>query len=333
VTPPTGSAARLTDRELGRLLTRAEIATDDWARLDEPRAPTLATGELGHVIGVTGPPGSGKSTLVDQLIGMARRDGLAVGVLAVDPSSPFTGGAVLGDRVRMSRHAEDDGVFIRSMGSRAATGGLARAARAAVRLLLASGKDVVVVETVGVGQAELDIMNVADTTLVVTVPALGDTVQMNKAGIMEIADAFAVNMADRPGAARTAKDIRQALMLGPTPEWLPPVLQTIAPEGIGVEEVWAALRAHHEHLRAGGLLLPARREHFKREVVDLVATRLREQVERWALASPEVDGLIDAALAQAQGPVAAARAVLRGAVPPVLDLAPAAATGGARTSS
>ncbi len=192
------------------------------------------------VIGITGPPGAGKSTLVDRLIEGFRAEGESVAVIAVDPSSPFTRGAVLGDRVRMQRHASDAGVYIRSMASRTSGGGLAPATRDAVRLAQAAGFDVVLVETVGVGQVELEVVAVADVIVVVTVPALGDGVQAIKAGLTEIADIFVVNMADRPGANRTAIDLKH--MLRDSGREIP-VLQTIAQDGSGVSELLAAVSA------------------------------------------------------------------------------------------
>ena len=217
-------AARLAAGEV-RALARA-------IRMVEDRDPEIATvlqevrGRTGnaHVVGVTGPPGSGKSTLCDQLIARWRAEGHRVGVIAVDPSSPFSGGAILGDRVRMQRHATDSGVFIRSMAARGHLGGLAAAAREAIRLLDASGRDRCLVETVGVGQSELEVMQTADTVLVVTTPASGDAVQIIKAGILEIADIFVVNKADLPGAAKVYRELKDLVRQTKAhAEWPPPV--------------------------------------------------------------------------------------------------------------
>jgi LAO/AO transport system kinase len=235
-----------------------------------------------HVIGITGSPGSGKSTLVDVLARQMRADGRTVAILAIDPSSHLTGGAVLGDRVRMSSHTQDPGIFIRSMGTRGSTTGLARAARDAVKVLDAAGYDIVIVETVGVGQVELDVLTVADVVAVVLVPGLGDTMQMNKAGIMEIGDLFVVNMADRPETHSFVRDLKQALAVGARQAHadMPPVCCTVALSGVGVDNLWATLREFDERDRASGTRRARRQEQQSRELTrhieNHVAAMLRE---------------------------------------------------------
>ncbi len=206
-----------------------------------------------HIIGVTGPPGSGKSTLVDKLIEQYRAQKLTVGVVAVDPSSPFTGGALLGDRIRMNRFANDHDVFIRSMGSRGSLGGIAWATHDIVHILDALGKDIILVETVGAGQAEVDIIQIAETVVLLSIPGLGDDIQTIKAGIMEIGDVFVINKADIDGADRRYVELQTALNLDQASEgWQPPILKVIATTGEGVEELVKAIRDHHEYLMESG---------------------------------------------------------------------------------
>jgi LAO/AO transport system kinase len=226
-------------RDLARAITAIE---NGYASFDDTVAtlPARENGKPSFVVGVTGPPGAGKSTLVDRLIEKFRAGGETVAVIAVDPSSPFTHGAVLGDRVRMQRHSGDTGVFIRSMASRESGGGLAPTTHDAIALAAHAGFDVIIVETVGVGQVELEVVAVADVVAVVTVPALGDSVQTIKAGLTEIADLFVVNMADRPGASRTAVDLKH--MVRESGRDIA-VLQTIASEGTGIDDVMVALTA------------------------------------------------------------------------------------------
>ncbi|MHB8325505.1 MAG: methylmalonyl Co-A mutase-associated GTPase MeaB [Candidatus Dormibacteria bacterium] len=228
-----------------------------------------------QVVGVTGPPGSGKSTMADALTQLWRDQGRRVAVLAVDPNSPFTGGAILGDRVRMQRHALDQGVFIRSMGARGHLGGVSLATRGAVRLLDALGWEMVLVETVGVGQSELEICEVADSVVVVTTPGAGDGVQVIKAGITEIADIFAVNKADLPGVDRVSRDLRDMLRLSiPKRGWKIPVVPTVAAQGVeGVSDLASAIAAHRLHLEASGELSERLRRRFLEEVVELVTAR------------------------------------------------------------
>lgn len=235
-----------------------------------------------HVVGVTGPPGSGKSTVCDQLIIRWRAAGHRVGVIAVDPSSPFSGGAILGDRVRMQRHTGDDGVFIRSMAARGHLGGLASAAREAVRLIDASGRDRCLLETVGVGQSELEVMQTADTTVVVTTPVTGDSVQILKAGILEIADIFVVNKADIQGAAKVARELRDLGRQARAPKdaWRPPVIQTTGTTGEGIDELLEAIERHHAVIAESGELEVRRRGRLRAEIEAIVVERAAERARR-----------------------------------------------------
>jgi LAO/AO transport system kinase len=256
-----------------------------------------------YTVGLTGPPGAGKSTVVDELIRVLRDEKLRVGVVAVDPNSPFTGGAILGDRIRMMRHASDPDVFIRSMGARGHLGGLAIATFNTVLLLDAMGMDVVLVETVGVGQSELEITGAADTTVVVIPPGLGDGVQAIKAGIMEIADVFVVNKADHPQAERTVADIRELLRMDPSPPpWSPPIVRTVATQNQGLDELWKSMQKHRRYLEESGELLQRRKRRVEREVVDLAEQRLREQVLHPKLATAEFETMIDMAAGREMDP-------------------------------
>jgi LAO/AO transport system kinase len=272
---------------LERMLAGDRIALAKLLTLVENRDPEAGEvmsrlhgrGRGARVIGITGPPGAGKSTLVDRLIGALRHGEHRVGVVAVDPSSPFSGGAVLGDRIRMQRHFLDPGVFIRSLSARGNVGGLARAAREVTRLLAAFGQDAIIVETVGVGQNEFDIMRLADTVVVVLVPEAGDTVQAMKAGLLEIADVFVVNKADREGAARMKSELDLMLHLRPGgAKWNVPVLLTVASEGRGIDELVAEIDAHHAYLDASGdgarRAAAGRRTEFIRALHDEVGRRL-----------------------------------------------------------
>ncbi|HVC42247.1 MAG: methylmalonyl Co-A mutase-associated GTPase MeaB [Candidatus Dormibacteria bacterium] len=264
-----------------------------------------------RVVGVTGPPGSGKSTLCDQVIERWRAQGHLVGVIAVDPSSPFTGGAILGDRVRMVRHTLDPGVFIRSMAARGHLGGLAAAAREAIRLLDASGRDRCLLETVGVGQSELEVMETADTTIVVTTPTTGDAVQIIKAGILEIADIFVVNKADLPGASRVVRDLKELVRHGTTrPGWSPPVLTTVAETGDGVDDLVEAIDRHGDVIAASGELERRRIARLRAEVEAIVVERAAERARR-ALHEGTMSRELDGDLSRVD-PYALAERILNG---------------------
>lgn len=228
------------------------------------------------ILGITGSPGAGKSTLVDQLIDRYRQQGLKVGVIAVDPTSPFTGGAILGDRIRMSSRDTDPDVFIRSMGSRGALGGLAATTQDALKVLDVMGKDIVIVETVGVGQGEVDIVRIADTVVVVLVPGMGDEVQTFKAGIMEIADVFCVNKGDREGTARTMAEVASLIEVTPHAPgaWVPPIVRTVASTGEGVDELLAKTNDHRKHLESSGELATRRRRRSQAELLEVLKDRL-----------------------------------------------------------
>ena len=262
-------------RAVARAISMVEDGAEGLPELSSSLFPH--TGRT-YTIGLTGAPGVGKSTLAGELVGAARAVGLSVAVLAIDPTSPFTGGALLGDRLRMQEHATDPGVFIRSMATRGHLGGMALAAPEAVRILDASGKDLVIVETVGVGQAEVDVAAATDTTLVVVSPGWGDAVQVSKAGILEIADVFVVNKADREGADAAVRDLEQMIRMGPGLAWTPPVVKTTATTGEGVGELWGAVAGHRARQEEEGRLASKRRERLVREVESLAGERLRGKV-------------------------------------------------------
>jgi LAO/AO transport system kinase len=267
------SAARAGDRiALARLLSLIERGGAEAAEIGRL---VYHEGGSAYTVGLTGAPGSGKTTLTSALVAELRRDQVLVAVLAVDPSSPFSGGAILGDRVRMDRHVLDDGVFIRSMATRGHLGGLALATPQAVRLLDAVGYPWVLVETVGVGQVEVEVAGAADTTVVVVNPGWGDAIQANKAGLMEIADVFVINKADRPGADDTRRDLEQMLDLGGHRSWRAPVVATVATEGDGAAQVWDAVRDHRAFLERDGALAERRSVRLRAEVDQIVVELLR----------------------------------------------------------
>jgi LAO/AO transport system kinase len=265
-------------RSVGRLISLVENASP---QLREVMAALTPHAGNAVVIGLTGSPGVGKSTTTSALLTALREQGKRVGVLAVDPSSPFTGGALLGDRVRMQEHATDPGVYIRSMGSRGHLGGLSWATPQAVRVLDAAGCDVVIVETVGVGQAEVEIASLADTTVVMLAPGMGDGIQAAKAGILEIADIYVVNKADRDGADHTMRDLRNMMNLveNRSPDaWKPPIVKTVASRGEGNLELIDALEKHREWLVSSGTLESRRTARIADEIEALAVTSLREQM-------------------------------------------------------
>ncbi|MFZ4516857.1 MAG: methylmalonyl Co-A mutase-associated GTPase MeaB [Microthrixaceae bacterium] len=259
---------------LARLLSMVERG-GDGAR--EVAAAVYPRAGSAHTVGITGAPGAGKSTLTNALCAEMRSEGTEVAVLAIDPSSPFTGGAILGDRVRMSDHTLDDGVFIRSMATRGHLGGLSLATPEAVRVLDAAGYRWVVVETVGVGQVEVEVAGAADTTVVVLNPGWGDAVQANKAGLMEIADVFVINKADRPGAAETRRDLEGMLAMGAGRGRVPAIIESVATTGDGVAALWAAVQEHRAAVTDSGELAARRAERVLEELREVVRARLLEQ--------------------------------------------------------
>ncbi|MBA3552004.1 MAG: methylmalonyl Co-A mutase-associated GTPase MeaB [Actinobacteria bacterium] len=259
-------------RAVARAISLVEDGSPELPALGELLYPK--TGRA-RTLGLTGSPGVGKSSLAARLVETARARDLTVAVLAIDPTSPFTGGALLGDRLRMQAHATDPGVFIRSMATRGHLGGMALAAPEALRILDASGRDLIIVETVGVGQAEVEVAGATDTTLVVVAPGWGDAVQVAKAGILEIADVFVVNKGDRDEADDARRDLRQMLNMGPKTAWVPPVVKVSALTGEGIAELWEAIDGHADHLESTGALEALRRRRVLDEVGKMVAFRLQ----------------------------------------------------------
>ncbi|WP_214369667.1 methylmalonyl Co-A mutase-associated GTPase MeaB [Pseudonocardia sp. H11422] len=273
-------AQRGEPRAVARLISLVENAGPQLRDIAAALAPHTGRAQ---VVGLTGSPGVGKSTSTSALVSELRRRGKRVGVLAVDPSSPFSGGALLGDRVRMQEHATDDGVFIRSMATRGHLGGLARSTPQALRVLDAAGCDVILIETVGVGQSEIDIVSLADTTIVLMAPGMGDGVQAAKAGILEIADIFVVNKADREGADQTVRDLKYMISLGDRRSrdgtaWTPPILKTVAARGEGVEDVVAAIDAHRDWIDRTGERERRRLQRAESEIQAITLEQVRARL-------------------------------------------------------
>jgi LAO/AO transport system kinase len=317
---PGRTAADLAERLLAgdrRALARAIslVENDDpegWALVREvyPR-----TGRA-QVVGFTGPPGVGKSTLIGRLLELARAKEREVAVLSIDPSSPFTQGALLGDRIRLADHFLDPGVFIRSMASRGSLGGLSEAALQAALLMDASGKDDVYLETVGVGQAEVDIIDHADTVVLVLMPGSGDSIQALKAGVMEIPDVIVINKSDHPLTDTMLREVRGVLSLGPQEGWRVPIVKAEASRGEGIEELAEHIQEHHEHIREQGTLDERRRRNLMNEVLALATARLRRRLEAQVHDDASVQELLDEVVARRLDPASAAAKLLEREVPP-----------------
>ncbi|MGH9086755.1 MAG: methylmalonyl Co-A mutase-associated GTPase MeaB [Acidimicrobiales bacterium] len=339
-------------RELGTLLTEA-VAGDRGALarllslverggpLSRELARLVYATPPPHTVGLTGAPGAGKSTLTSRLIAAARGGWTAgpddsrpvdqVAVLAVDPSSPLTGGAILGDRVRMQDHATDPSVYIRSMATRGHLGGLALAVPEAVRVLGAVGMPLVIVETVGVGQMELDVAAAADTTVVVVTPGWGDAMQANKAGLLEVADVFVVNKADRPGVREARRDLEQMLDLSAHRPWRPPIVETVAASGQGIDALWVEIGRHRDHLSTSGELAGRRRARVGQELRRVVTAQLLRRAEELTTG----EGFADAVAAVGEGrldPYEAVGRLMAGEPTPATPSGPGPARGGAGTT-
>jgi LAO/AO transport system kinase len=294
-------------RALARAITLIE--NDDPAGWELVREVFPRTGRA-RIVGLTGPPGVGKSTLIGALTAEMRKAGREVAVLSIDPSSPFTRGALLGDRIRLSDHFLDAGVFIRSMASRGALGGLSEATLQAALLMDASGKDDVFIETVGVGQAEIDIVDHGDTIVLVLMPGSGDSIQALKAGVMEIPDIIVVNKADHPMTDTMIREIRGVLSLGPSTSWRVPILRTEAAKGEGVAELAEKISEHREHIEAEGTLDERRARNLRNEVMELAAARMRRRLEAAVADDTSVRELLDRVVKREIDPASAAKELL-----------------------
>jgi LAO/AO transport system kinase len=294
-------------RALARAISLVENREPDGDALVAELFPR--TGRA-RIVGFTGPPGVGKSTLIGALTGHLRAAEREVGVLSIDPSSPFTQGAVLGDRIRLADHFLDPGVFIRSMATRGSLGGLAEAALQAALLMDASGKDDILLETVGVGQAEIDIVDHADTVVLALMPGSGDSIQALKAGVMEIPDVIVVNKCEHPLADTMVREVRSVLALGPQRSWRVPVVKTEAAKGVGVEALAESIDEHRSHIEAEGTLEERRARNLRAEVIGIASARLRRDLERRAHSDPAFAELLESVVRRETDPASAARKLL-----------------------
>jgi len=294
---------------LSRLITRVER---DGAEVPEIMREIYPHLGKAYCIGITGPPGAGKSTLVDKLTAVIREQTSTVGIVAADPTSPFTGGAVLGDRIRMQQHYLDEGVFIRSMATRGSHGGLPRSTGGVLKVLNASGKDFIIVETVGVGQTELDVMENVDTVVVILVPEAGDTIQTMKAGLFEIADIFVVNKADRPGADNILSELTMMVQHYPKQSWWQvPVLATQAINNVGIEDLFKQIEKHRQALDGSGQLDQRRREQRKREFLETVEHRVSDELLKLVEQNEDMGKYMDRVEAGEIDPYSAADEIMR----------------------
>jgi LAO/AO transport system kinase len=294
-------------RALARAISLVENRDPKGDRLVAELFPR--TGQA-RIVGITGPPGVGKSTLIAAICARLREDEREVGVLSIDPSSPFTQGAVLGDRIRLSEHFLDPGIFIRSMATRGSLGGLAEAALQAALLMDASGKDDVLLETVGVGQGEIDVVDHADTIVLALMPGSGDSIQALKAGVMEIPDVIVVNKCEHPLAETMVREVKSVLALGPERSWSVPVVRTEATKGEGIAELVETIDAHRHHIEVEGTLSERRARNLRAEVLGIAASRLRRELSERASNDPEWAGLLDSVVRREIDPATAARKLL-----------------------